>query len=79
MILQDISMEGPLENRPSPGLQGRFYFDTTHNILYRDSGVAWERTTLVDAVLWQPLTNGSVANPELIFVNGDVVMVGGPA
>ena len=25
--------------------------------------------------LWEPLTNGDIANPELIFAGGDVIMV----
>jgi hypothetical protein len=40
-------------------------------------GVAWETSTMAASDLttrYEPLTNGDAATPELVFLDGDVIM-----
>ncbi|MEM3008356.1 MAG: hypothetical protein QXU32_01470 [Nitrososphaerales archaeon] len=52
----DLILRGTIANRPSPNIDGRLYFSTDENKLYRDSGAAWQQMIVDEST---PITYGT--------------------
>jgi hypothetical protein len=51
--------QGTFANRPAAGTYGRYYYDTTHLVLWRDNGTVWKPSSATE------LTTGTLpSNPD---------------